>query len=63
MNISCAIIDDEPLAAGLLEGYVKRIENAKDEDDICFDYEDDWKEEMEGYQAEIAEQVELLRSR
>lgn len=48
---------------GMLEGYVKRIENAKDEDDICFDYEDDWKEEMEGYQAEIAEQVELLRSR
>ena len=24
MNISCAIIDDEPLAAGLLEGYVKK---------------------------------------
>jgi len=48
---------------GMLEGYVKRIETAGDEYDVCFDYEDDWKEEMENCKAEIAEQVELLRSR
>ena len=48
---------------GMLEGYVKRIETAGDEYDVCFDYEDDWKEEMENCKEEIAEQVELLRSR
>ncbi len=48
---------------GMLEGYVKRIEAAGDEYDVCFDYEDDWKEEMENCRDEIAEQVELLRSR
>ena len=48
---------------GMLEGYVKRIEAANDEYDVCFDYEDDWKEEMENCKEEIAEQVELLRSR
>jgi hypothetical protein len=47
----------------MLEGYVKRIEAAGDEYDVCFDYEDDWKEEMENCRDEIAEQVELLRSR
>lgn len=45
----------------MLDGYVKRIEEAEDEDDICFDYEEDWKEEMERAQKEIAEQVEILK--
>ena len=45
----------------MLEGYVKRIEAAEDEDDVCFDYEDDWAEEMAGYREEIAKQVQLLK--
>ena len=46
---------------GMLDGYVRRIETAADEDDICFDYEEDWKEEMIRYRKEIAEQIEVLR--
>ena len=48
---------------GMLEGYYNRIVTTEDHDDLCFDYEDDWREEMEGYQAEIANQVEELKSR
>ena len=48
---------------GMLEGYVKRIEAAQDEYDVCFDYEDGWKEDMEAAQKEIAEKVEELRNR
>ena len=47
----------------MLNGYVKRIEAAQDEYDICFDYEDGWKEDMEAAQAEIAQKVEELRNR
>lgn len=47
----------------MLDGYVKRIENAEDDDDICFDYEDDWKDEMEGFQKEIEEQTRILKER
>lgn len=41
----------------MLAGYCKRIMQAQDEYDVCFDYEDDWKEDMEGYQEAIAEFV------
>ena len=47
----------------MLDGYVKRIENAEDDDDICFDYENDWKDEMEGFQKEIEEQTRILKER
>ena len=47
----------------MLDGYVKRIQNAEDSEDICFEYEDDWKELMEMYQPEIAKTVEELRNR
>lgn len=47
----------------MLNGYVKRIREAKDEDDLCFYYEDDWKDLMESYQEEIDKQVEELKSR
>ena len=48
---------------GMLEGYCKRIEEAEDDDDICFEYEWDWKEDMEFYQPEIAKQVQVLKER
>ena len=48
---------------GMLEGYCKRIEGADDWDDLCFEYEGNWKEDMEGYQEEIARQVEELKER
>ena len=47
----------------MLDGYVKRIEEAADDDDVCFEYEDDWKELMEMYQPEIARTVEELKNR
>ncbi len=47
----------------MLEGYVKRINAAEDDSDITYDYEDVWKPMMEGYQAEIAQMVEELKSR
>ena len=47
----------------MLDGYVKRIQNAEDSEDICFEYEDDWKELMEMYQPEIAKTVEELKNR
>ena len=47
----------------MLAGYVKRLEEAEDEEDVTFSYTEDWKEEMEGYQPEIARMVEDLRNR
>ena len=47
----------------MLEGYVKRMEDAEDVYDICFDYEDGWQELMESYQDEIARTVEELKNR
>lgn len=47
----------------MLKGYVERIRNCKDIDDICYEYEDDWKEVMEDYQPEIAKMVEELKNR
>ena len=48
---------------GMLSGYVKRIKEAEDTDDICFDYEDGWKDIMESYQDEIEKQVQELKER
>lgn len=48
---------------GMLEGYYNRIVTTEDHDDLCYEYEGDWKEDMEGYQQEIAEQVEELKRR
>ena len=45
----------------MLKGYCNRIFSSTDEYDICFDYEDDWKDLMESYQDEISEQVSKLR--
>lgn len=47
----------------LLRGYAKRIEETKDLEDICFDYEDDWREEMDAARPEIMEQVDILKDR
>ena len=47
----------------MLTGYVKRIEEATDDYDICFDYEDGWKEDMEAAKEEIAQKVEELKNR
>ena len=47
----------------MLAGYAKRINESEDLDDICFEYEDDWKELMEMYQPEIAKTVEELKNR
>lgn len=47
----------------MLAGYVKRIEEATDEYDICFDYEDGWDEDMKAAQPEIAKKVEELKNR
>ena len=48
---------------GMLEGYVKRIENADDEYDVCFDYIDGWDEDMELAKPEIEKLVEELKNR
>lgn len=47
----------------MMEGYRGRIEKAEDPDDICFEYEGDWKEDMEAFRNEIAAMVNELRSR
>lgn len=47
----------------MLDGYVKRIKEAKDEYDVCFDYEDGWKEDMELAKSSIAKKVEELKNR
>lgn len=45
----------------LLKGYVKRIEDSVEEDDVAFDYKDGWDDMMEEAKPEIAAQVEELR--
>lgn len=47
----------------MLEGYVKRINAAKDEYDICYDYVNGWRDDMEDAKAEIAAKVEELKKR
>lgn len=47
----------------MLSGYVDRINACEDIYDICYDYEEDWKEVMEDYKPEIAEMVEELKQR
>lgn len=46
----------------MLDGYVSRIKNSK-RDDLCFDYQDDWKEDMDAADDLIKKKVEELRSR
>lgn len=48
---------------GMLDGYVKRIKEAGDVYDVCFDYEEDWEELMEMYKPEIEKMVEELKNR
>jgi len=50
---------------GMLEGYVRRIRAAEDEEDITYAYEgeDGWKEMMEDMKPEIAKTVEELKNR
>lgn len=49
----------------MLEGYCKRIESAKDEDDVAFYYDDEdgWKPEMESFIPQILADVEELKKR
>ncbi len=47
----------------MLEGYVKRINAAQDEYDICYDYVNGWRDDMEDAKAEIAAKVEELKKR
>lgn len=47
----------------MLSGYRKRIEEAQDLYDICFDYKDDWEELMDMYKGEIADMVRELKNR
>ena len=46
----------------LLHGYVKRIDNANDQDDITYEYTDDWKEQMEDAIPNIMKKVEVLKN-
>lgn len=46
----------------MLDGYVKRIKDAADIEDITFDYEYGWRELMEAAQPDIAAMVEKLRN-
>ena len=47
----------------MLDGYVSRIEEAQEEDDITFCYEGDWDELMFSARDEIAAAVEELKNR
>ena len=46
----------------LLKSYVKRMYNS-DPDDLTFEYEGDWKEQMEDDRAKILADVEVLKGR
>ena len=46
---------------GLLAGYVKRIRDAEDIDDITYEYEDGWKDIMDDEIPGILEQVEKMK--
>lgn len=47
----------------MLNGYVNRIQSAKDLEDVTYEYDGDWKEEMESCQKEIEQQVKILKER
>ena len=44
----------------MFDGYVKRLKNG---DDVCFDYEGDWDEQMEDAKADIAGMVKKQRGK
>jgi len=48
---------------GMLEGYVGRINDSSDPEDVCFYYEGGWSEFMEDARGEIARKTEELRNR
>ncbi len=48
---------------GMLDGYVGRIENAEDIEDITYEYAGDWDELMESCRPEIEKTVEELKNR
>lgn len=48
---------------GMLDGYVKRITEAEDIDDITYEYEDVWKPMMEAARPEIDAMVKELKER
>ena len=48
---------------GLLGGYLNRIEGAKNADELCYSYEDDWRELMEDSQEEIQQLVDQLKNK
>ena len=48
---------------GMLDGYVGRIENAEDIEDITYEYSGDWDELMESCRPEIEKTVEELKNR
>ena len=45
----------------LLEGYVKRISEAEDEEDITYDYEDGWEEIMEDEKPGLLEMARKMK--
>ena len=45
----------------LLDGYVKRIREAEDEEDVTYEYEDGWQEIMEDEKPRILEQAQRMR--
>ena len=45
----------------LLEGYVKRIQSAEDDEDITYEYEDGWKEVMDDEAPEILAQAQRMQ--
>lgn len=47
----------------MLDGYVKRIEDASDISDLTYDYEEVWKPMMEASRPEIAAMVDELKNR
>ena len=47
----------------MLYGYVDRIQSAKEVEDVTYEYEGNWKENMESYQKEIEWQVNILKNR
>ena len=47
----------------MLEGYVNRIKNAEDIDDITYEYEDNWDALMESARPDIEKMVEELKNR
>ena len=46
----------------MLDGYVKRLDEAEDEDDVTFSYEDGWQELMQSARPEILRDVEKLKN-